>query len=95
MKYLKFKTPTVSIACTPETTAEMFCSMGSDEQAQFFVEVTKIAETWEKGYSGGELQWCYMGRDANEEQKEAIRTVSCWVWLAVMNSVYDMKLDIN
>ena len=55
--------------------AEIFCEYNDEEQAQFFIEVAKIASSWTKqkfSYSG--QQWFMVGRhlkDCSCSTKEA------------------------
>lgn len=41
---------------TPESVAELFARMGSDEQARFFNHVSEIASTWSGGFPM-QAQW--------------------------------------
>jgi hypothetical protein len=41
---------------TPELIAELFCELGSDEQARFFNHIDKVASTWSAGFDY-QLQW--------------------------------------
>jgi len=42
---------------TPERIAELFCAMGSDEQARFFNHIAEIAQTWKAAGLCMQLQW--------------------------------------
>ncbi len=42
---------------TPEMIAEIFATMGSDEQAIFFNHVAEVASTWKWGDMSIQLQW--------------------------------------
>ncbi len=50
---------TAEIELTPEQAAEIFCEWGDEEQAQFFIEAARIAETWDGPPS---WQWYRVGR---------------------------------
>ena len=41
---------------TPEIIAELFCDLGSDEQARFFNHIAEVASTWSAGFPF-QLQW--------------------------------------
>lgn len=41
---------------TPEIIAELFCDLGSDEQARFFNHIDKVASEWGAGFPF-QLQW--------------------------------------
>ena len=49
----------VEATVTPAELAEMFCAGDDEEQAQFFIEVARIAATWVPNNS---MQWFYVGR---------------------------------
>ena len=46
---------------TAEELGRVFASMNTEEQAQFFNGVAKGVAEWpnNRGYSDGEMQWCY------------------------------------
>jgi hypothetical protein len=50
----------VDLKLTPETLAAAFCDMDDEQQAQFFIEAARIAETWTS--SSRHMQWFYVGR---------------------------------
>lgn len=52
-------TLTVTVDFTPLQLAEIFCQMDDEEQAQFFIEVSKIFSTWP---GGGGMQTYVIGR---------------------------------
>jgi len=56
----------VEVKMTPLAIATAFCEMCDEDQAQFFIEAAKIAETWENPQSH---QWYLVGRH--------LRTCSC------------------
>lgn len=48
------------ISAEVEEVAAWFCGLDHEEQAQFFIEVSKIAETWQ-GQAAN--QWWWIGRE--------------------------------
>jgi hypothetical protein len=71
---------------TPEALAEEFCKLDDDAQAQFFVHVARIAETWSNtsrfGSAAAYWQASAIGRHlatcecSTEEAREFVRTVA-------------------
>lgn len=47
-----------TVEITVELLAQCFAELDDDAQCKFFVEVARIASTWE---SGGDNQWYYVG----------------------------------
>ena len=73
-------TATAEITITPRMAAEAFWSMGSNEQVEFFLELSKvIKEDQDSGnngaYSQGELQWYYTGSDLSKPQNKEARSM--------------------
>ena len=63
----------------PHNLAEVFADWGDEDQAQFFIEVARIAETWE----GGDFdQWYAVGRHlvtcscSSPEARDLIRSLA-------------------
>jgi hypothetical protein len=59
-------TTTTEFDLSVETAAVWFADLGDEEQAQFFIEVAKVAETWTHSAM---QQWYMVGRH--------LRTCSC------------------
>ena len=57
MPKIEFKTAT-EVEVDIATLAKCFAHMQDEDQAQFFIEVAKIAETWPYR---GDTQWYYVG----------------------------------
>ncbi len=68
------------ISAEVEEVAAWFCSLDHEEQAQFFIEVSKIAETWQGQASN---QWWWIGREISlrvemsKENKSAADMIAC------------------
>ena len=62
---------------TPEELGALFAGMGSEEQARFFNGIAASTKTWPhgKGYSYGELQWCYLRDDMMKPENAEGRAV--------------------
>jgi len=60
--------------------ARCFAHMNDEDQAQFFIEVAKIGETW--GNLGGEQQWWFIGRHlstcecSTDSARDMIRSIA-------------------
>ena len=52
------RTVEANVDFTPKMLAESFADMGDEDQAQFFIEVAKIAERWTDGNFN---QWAAVG----------------------------------
>jgi hypothetical protein len=65
-------TTTVDIPMTPATLAAAFCEMDDEQQAQFFIEAARIAQTWPSEAKA--MQWFYVGRH--------LKTCACSTWEA-------------
>ncbi len=59
MPKIEFKS-TTEVEVDMETLAQCFANMNDEDQAQFFIEVAKIAESWSAFRA--ESQWWYVGR---------------------------------
>jgi len=76
-------TALTEVTITPRMMAEAFWEMASDEQVEFFLELSRvIKEDQASGnngaYSQGELQWYYTGNDLSKtENKEARSMLMC------------------
>lgn len=73
-------TALTEVTITPRMAAEVFWSMGSDEQIEFFLELSRvIKEDQDSGnngaYSQGELQWYYTGSDLSKEENKEARSM--------------------
>lgn len=71
-------TVTTEVKITPRMLSEAFWGMSSDEQVEFFLELSKvIKEDQDSGnncaYSQGELQWYYTGNDLSKPQNKEAR----------------------
>lgn len=70
---------TVDVPLTVEQLAEAFAGLNDERQAQFFVEVARIVETWPGG-SG--MQWWGVGRHlrtcecSTEEARDLVREIA-------------------
>ena len=86
-------TATTEVKITPRLMAEAFWSMGSDEQVEFFLELSKvIKEDQGSGnncaYSQGELQWYYTGDVLSKPQnKEARSMLMCMAAPLYLNTL--------
>lgn len=73
-------TATAEITITPRMAAEAFWSMGSDEQIEFFLELSRVIKEYHDNgnncaYSQGELQWYYTGSDLSKPQNKEARSM--------------------
>ena len=73
-------TASTEVTLTPKMLAEAFWEMGSDEQVEFFLELSRvIKEDQDNGnngaYSQGELQWCYIGSELSKPQNKEARSM--------------------
>ena len=73
-------TATTEVTITPKMMAEALWGMGSDEQVEFFLELSKVIKTDEDNgntgaYSQGELQWYYTGSDLSKPQNKEARSM--------------------
>jgi hypothetical protein len=68
------------VEVTPVMLAEAFCSMGDEDQAQFFIEAARIARGW-RGFAAT-MQWHYVGRHlatcacSTGDAREMVREIS-------------------
>lgn len=66
-----------TVVPNPALLAELFWSLGSDEQVEFFAHLAEVVKADHAGgnssaYSLGELQWLYVGEELlKPEQKKA------------------------
>ena len=51
---------TVDLALSPAELAASFCDLNDEEQAQFFIDVARIAQGWKGVYRS--MQWFSVGR---------------------------------
>jgi hypothetical protein len=65
---------------TPLAAAEAFCEWDDEKQAQFFIEVARIMQTWGYGkhetqgfYIGGHLKTCAC---STEEARDFVRSIA-------------------
>ena len=73
-------TATTEVTITPKMMAEAFWGMASDEQVEFFLELSKVIKADEDSgntgaYSQGELQWYYTGNDLSKPQNKEARSM--------------------
>ena len=68
-----------TVQLTPAMMAEAFWQLGSDEQAKFFAELTKVIHEDHKTNSGaynlGELQWFYVGKELLKQENNEARSM--------------------
>ena len=70
---------TIELALTPKEAAEAFCNWNDEDQAQFFIEVAKLAEEW-PGISG--MQWFLVGRHllqctcSTDDARELVKAIA-------------------
>jgi len=68
-------TRTISLAdLTSGELADLFCELGSSEQADFLATIIKIASSW--GGAGWCQQSSFIMRDANQDAREAVRVLA-------------------
>lgn len=71
---------TVSFVPTVEELAEQFAGLKSDEQCAFFVEVARIASTWE---DRPQMQWLGIANDlktdGDERTKDMLRDIAAFL----------------
>ena len=71
---------TTNITATPKLVAELFWSLDSVQQAQFFSELHDITEK-QASYGLGEMQWCYMSDEIDKLPKAKAQACSMMVWI--------------
>lgn len=68
---------TATISITPLMLAQAFWSMGSDEQVEFFRELSAVIaedhKTNSSAYGQGELQWHYTGHELLKDEHKTAR----------------------
>jgi hypothetical protein len=52
----------VDVTLTAVELADAFCEMGDEQQAQFFIEVARIADGWPPGIMPRGWQWREVGK---------------------------------
>lgn len=54
------------VVVTIEKLAEIFCGMDDEQQAQFFIECTKLAGNWKHPAHSQDQQWWSVGKHLGE-----------------------------
>ena len=86
-------TAITEVTITPKMMAEAFWEMGSDQQVEFFRELSRvIKEDQDNGntsaYSQGELQWFFTGsilsKEVNKEARGMLMTMAAPLYLSTL-----------
>ncbi len=68
---------TATFSITPSMLAQAFWAMGSDQQVEFFRELSSVIaedhKTNRNAYSQGELQWHYTGGELLKDENKTAR----------------------
>ena len=78
---------------TPSDIGRVFAGLDTEEQAQFWDGVAAATQQWpdNRGYSCGEVQWCYLRDSLLEPQHSegfaALQSLSAWVLLHAWNEL--------
>lgn len=68
---------TANVTITPQMLARAFWAMGSDQQVEFFHELSNVIaedhKTNSSAYSQGELQWHYTGHELLKNENKTAR----------------------
>lgn len=69
----------IPIKLTPEQVAQAFCELDDDEEAQVFIEIAKIADSWP---IRGAMQWFNVGRHLRDCKcsNDLARDVVLGIW---------------
>lgn len=76
---------------TPADLGHLFAGLDTEEQAQFWDGVAAATKQWPdgRGYSYGEMQWCYLRNTLLEPEHSegfaALQSLSAWVLLHAWN----------
>jgi hypothetical protein len=83
VRIITIKGPPMEVPVGPQELAQAFAQMDDEQQAQFFIEVAKIAKEWPNAPLGGaEMQWIRVGvhlrkcECSTEEARDLVRTIA-------------------
>ena len=73
----------VELELSPKELATAFCLMGDENQAQFFIEASEIAKTWD---GSAEYQWSVIGghlktcKCSTREARSMVRAIAHYTY---------------